>query len=227
MTKDGKIVYFPSYQITFTCKMNLRFFPYDTQKCRLTFGSWVHNSRVLNITDIPENVGVLFSEYGYLANDFLFLNATGERISETYECCPDAEFVTVRYTIQLKRVSGSYGVKLVLPAVISGFLVLATFLLPPTSYEKITLCGLVFVALLLQLSYLHDIVPTSGDTILGEYLAFVVIIDFFATVFAVLSYNVRLSQSGKQPEAQPETEGDFNDLRLLVPRMVGHLTNNS
>ena len=82
------------------------------------------------------------------------------------------------------------------------------------------------MSLVLQLSYLHDIVPTSGDTILGEYLAFVVIMDFFATVFAVLSYNIRLSQSGTQPsiqqDAQPETEGDFNDLKLLVPRMVGH-----
>ena len=105
--------------------MNLRFFPYDTQKCRLTFGSWIHNSRDLNITDIPDNVDVVFSEYGYLANDFLFLRATGERIAQAFDCCPN-EYVTVRYTIHLKRVSGAYGLKLVLPAVISGFLVLAS-----------------------------------------------------------------------------------------------------
>ena len=200
--------------------MDLRFFPYDQQECRLVFGSWHHHTGVVNLTD---------SSYANLHHydpspDFKLIKMTAERHSVKYACCPE-EYVDVTYSFHLKRESGAYSAKLVLPAVITGFMVLATFLLPPASHEKITLCGLLFMCLLLQLIYLHDIVPASGETMLADFLVFALFIDGFATVLAVISYHVYIRSS---PQMEPQSsiiknEGDDYDLKIKLPIDVSKL----
>ena len=62
-----------------------------------------------------------------------------------------------------------------------------------------------------------------GDTIIGEYLAFALFLDFFATVMAVVSYNinVRSSRLPKQSQAMMNTcDGDDHDLKSHVPKDV-------
>ncbi|XP_072039947.1 acetylcholine receptor subunit alpha-type unc-38-like [Amphiura filiformis] len=203
--------------------MNFRYFPYDKQQCNLKFGSWLYLGATVNMTIMPSatNDTADLRWYQY-ANDFKLISTKGVRGTQELACCPGYEWVDITYTINMKRVSSAYSVKLVLPAVLTGFLILATFLLPPASYEKITLSGLIFIALLLQLIYLHDIVPASGDTILGEYLGFALFIDFFAVIFAVVSYNItdtRMKEPGPADlSEQAQIEGSLNDLKRLVPK---------
>ncbi|XP_072015976.1 neuronal acetylcholine receptor subunit alpha-3-like [Amphiura filiformis] len=214
----GKVLRVPSVQITFICKMDLKFFPYDNQVCQLKFGSWHYHAGVVNLTQSNDNIDL---SYHGQSRDFELTNTSAKRNAVKYECCPE-KYVDITYTLHLKRVSSAYSVKLVLPAALTGFLILATFLLPPASYEKITLCGLIFIALLLQLIYLHDIVPASGDTILGDYFAFALFIDFFATIIAVVSYHVHVRSSPKMQQhssiMMKEMEGDDGDLRMKMPQ---------
>ncbi|XP_072048934.1 acetylcholine receptor subunit alpha-like [Amphiura filiformis] len=183
---DGRMNRAPNVEITLICKMDFKFFPFDEQVCELLFGSWHYTGDVLNLTQSTDVVDLLYYKQ---SGSFEITDSSAVRREVKYPCCPES-FIDITYTLYLKRVSGAYSVKLVIPAALSGFLILATFLLPPASCEKITLCGLIFVALLLQLIYLHDIVPASGDTILGDYFAFALFIDFFATIIAVVSYHV-------------------------------------
>ncbi|XP_072015975.1 neuronal acetylcholine receptor subunit alpha-9-like [Amphiura filiformis] len=214
----GMMLRIPSVLITFTCKMDLKFFPYDNQVCPLIFGSWHHHVDVLNLTQSSLLADL---SYHFPSSDFELTKISSKRNVVKYDCCPE-KYVDITYTLHLKRVSSAYSVKLVLPAALTGFLILATFLLPPASYEKITLCGLIFIALLLQLIYLHDIVPASGRTILGDYFAFALFINFFATIIAVVSYNVHVRSSPKMQQhssiMMKEMEGDDGDLRMKMPQ---------
>ncbi|XP_072016465.1 neuronal acetylcholine receptor subunit alpha-2-like isoform X2 [Amphiura filiformis] len=216
----GMMLRIPSVLITFTCKMDLKFFPYDNQVCPLIFGfgSWHHHEDVLRLTQSSPLADL---SYHNPSSDFELTNISSKRNVKKYDCCPQ-KYATITYTLHLKRVSSAYNVKLVLPAALTGFLTLVTFLLPPASYEKITLCGLIFIALLLQLIYLHDIVPASGDTILGDYFAFALFIDFFATIIAVVSYNVHVRSPPKMQQhssiMMKEMEGDDSDFRMKMPQ---------
>ncbi|XP_072016466.1 acetylcholine receptor subunit alpha-type acr-16-like [Amphiura filiformis] len=214
----GMVHRVPSVQITFICRMDFKFFPYDNQVCQLKFGSWHYHADVIILTQSIDDIDLSSHER---SRNFELTNTSAKRNVMKYECCPE-KYIDITYTLHLKRVSSAYSVKLVLPAALTGFLILATFLLPPASYEKITLCGLIFIALLLQLIYLHDIVPASGDTILGDYFAFALFIDFFATIIAAVSYNVHVRSSPKMQQhssiMMKEMEGDDRDLRMKMPQ---------
>ena len=172
--------------------MDFRYFPYDNQLCELKFGSWLNNDQELNLTEVEaQTVDVVKLNP---ARDVKLTKLTATRFAEHFSCCPE-RYPEMIFTFHLERVSSAYSVKLVLPAVISGFLVLASFLLPAASHEKIALCGLLFLCLVLQLTYLHDFVPTSGETMLGDFLAFALFIDGFAIVLAVISYHVYIRSS--------------------------------
>ncbi len=198
--------------------MDFKYFPYDNQICKLKFGSWHHSVDTVNLTHAGTDT------YSYQPHgDFKATNTTWKKNVVKYDCCEE-EYADIEFDLHLTRVSSAYGAKLVLPAVLTGFMILTTFLLPPASFEKTTLCGLIFVSLLLQLMYLHDIVPASGDTILGEYLAFALFLDFFATVIAAASYQIHVRSPDNQKE-HSSSEGGDGDLKNKVPQDVSWLMN--
>ncbi|XP_072015972.1 neuronal acetylcholine receptor subunit alpha-3-like isoform X2 [Amphiura filiformis] len=208
LSNTGQIGRYSVLKITRVCNMDFKFFPYDKQVCSLKFGSWHHNGGTINL--IQSRSTVQLDTYLRPPVDFKIVLGTATRHEVNYECCPEP-YIDITYRLHLERISSAYSVKLVLPAALTGFLILATFLLPSASYEKITLCGLIFIALLLQLIYLHDIVPASGDTILGDYFAFALFVDFFATIFAVVSYHVhvRSSSTKKSSNIMEINDGDL------------------
>ncbi|XP_072022187.1 neuronal acetylcholine receptor subunit alpha-6-like [Amphiura filiformis] len=201
----------PTYQIEFKCPMNLRYFPYDEQKCTLKYGSWTHDLTSINITTMSSKIDL---EFFNPSADLVVRDATPKLNLIQYPCCAET-YGDVTFTVYLTRNSQAYSVKLVLPSVLTGFMILLTFLLPPASHEKITLCGIIFLALLLLLVYLQSVVPASGDTILGEYMAFALFIDFFATILAVVSYHLHVRKS--HPVKKKTVEGDDQDLNIHTP----------
>ena len=178
----------------------------------MKFGSWSHDGFSLNLTEMTS--GVVDLEDHNPSQDFVLTDVSGRRNEITYPCC-DEPYIDVTYTMTLDRYSKAYTAKLVIPSVLSGFMILLTFLLPPGSFEKITLCGILFLAFILLLIYLQSLVPASGDTILGEYFAFAIFINFFATIIAVVSYNINIrSTTGSKSDGMINAEGDDHLPRL-------------
>ena len=199
--------------------MNLMYFPYDQQKCSLKFGSWTYDGLSLNITEMQS--GVIDLADHNPSQDFVLTNVSGKRNEIKYPCCSEP-YIDITYTMILDRYSKAYTAKLVIPSVLAGFMILATFLLPPGSFEKIALCGILFLAFILLLIYLQSLVPASGDTILGEYFAFAIFINFFATIIAVVSYNINIrSTEGSKSGGMINAEGDDHVPRL--PKGVSEL----
>ncbi|XP_072048883.1 acetylcholine receptor subunit alpha-like 2 [Amphiura filiformis] len=211
----GKISYVPSFQINFICDMDLSYFPYDTQTCSLKMGSWHYHSETLNLSLSSAKPDL--SHFKRI-NDFTLLEVKQQRNLRTYPCCQE-EYIDVTYSFILKRQSSAYSAKLVLPSVLAGFLVLGTFLVPNTSCERLTLCIVLFLCIVHLLTYLHDIIPTSGESILGCYLAFALFLDFFAIILAIISYNLQRSTRAMQ-ELRGEMENDVdgeNELKIRKP----------
>ncbi|XP_072015970.1 acetylcholine receptor subunit alpha-like [Amphiura filiformis] len=204
----GRMSRYSSLKITIVCNTDFKYFPYDEQVCSLKFASWHHNGFVINLT---QSVYAVDLSSFHRSNDFIVVEAFAARHVVKYDCCPEP-YIDITYRLLLKREASAYTIRLVYPAALTGFLILATFLLPSASYEKITLCGLIFIALLIQLIYLHNIVPASGDTILGDCFAFALFVDFFATIIAVVSYHVH-ARSASTKKSSNMIEIDDGDLR--------------
>ena len=169
----GSVTLYESISIETVCRLDLRYFPYDKQTCTFSFGSWTYWTDVIKL--VPSVNLETTHYYNQRLNDFRITNFNANAHEwEEYQ----GGWASADYSVNLERISSAYSVKLVLPAVVTGFMILLTFLLPPASQEKIILAGLIILCHVLQLLYLQDLVPASGHTMLGDFLSFVLCMDF-------------------------------------------------
>ena len=47
--RDGNVMWLSPLVIKVMCRLNVRLFPYDSQICNLTMGSWVHHGLEIDI----------------------------------------------------------------------------------------------------------------------------------------------------------------------------------
>lgn len=54
------MLWVPPAQFSVLCNLNLKYWPFDTQKCHMIFGSWTYHGDQIDIVTNPnEEVGVL------------------------------------------------------------------------------------------------------------------------------------------------------------------------
>ena len=105
LSSTGHVRWEPAGTFQTSCKIDITFYPYDTQLCSLVFGTWSYTSNQVNLTN-SSNVVILddYNESGEWSID-----GTGvERREFIYECCPNirfskvaAEFYLIRYQSQI------------------------------------------------------------------------------------------------------------------------------
>ena len=61
MYPDGTHFWLAPAVFTSTCKLNMKYFPFDDQHCQLKFGSWMHDSSQMNVT--PGNRALITNTY--------------------------------------------------------------------------------------------------------------------------------------------------------------------
>ncbi|CAK5077243.1 unnamed protein product [Meloidogyne enterolobii] len=85
--KDGKgaavQLMFPAiYKLS--CRMNVRFFPYDQQNCSFIISSWTHDSATINYHYERPTVNLL----NFAQNDeWTVISFNFERIEQQFKCC--------------------------------------------------------------------------------------------------------------------------------------------
>uniref|UniRef100_A0A8B9SMG6 Neurotransmitter-gated ion-channel ligand-binding domain-containing protein n=1 Tax=Anas platyrhynchos TaxID=8839 RepID=A0A8B9SMG6_ANAPL len=99
LRSDGHIMWDSPAITKSSCKVDVSYFPFDGQQCRLTFGSWTYNGNQIDLrnrldagdlTDFVENV------------EWEVLGMPATRNVVTYGCCSEP-YPDVTYTLLLKR----------------------------------------------------------------------------------------------------------------------------
>ena len=204
---NGSVSYTKSVQIDFFCYPRLLYFPYDSQECSIKMGSWHYHSGTLNLTVSSDR---LLYQYTFI-NDFILTNYGFVRIAHKY--------IAARYYVVMKRVPPAYCMKLVLPSLLAGFLVVGTFLVPNSSNERLTLCAALFLCLVILHAILHDIIPKNSVTILGYCLTFSLSVDFFAIILAITSFQLQ-RRGSLQQTMTTEMESNAEVVRIRTPESV-------
>lgn len=189
-----------------SCKIDISFYPYDTQVCSLIFGTWTYTSFKMNMTNSTEQVIM----YDYNTSGEWHITGTSvDRLEFVYDCCPNSRFSKVEASIYLKRRHRFYTLNLVLPCAMLSSLTLVTFLSPPDQGEKISLGISILLSFNVFMLSLSENMPKTSETLplfskcelfcncnfisimlVGIYTTFVMLMNTWSVMLTVLVLNL-------------------------------------
>ncbi|XP_038059338.1 neuronal acetylcholine receptor subunit beta-4-like [Patiria miniata] len=185
---DGTVRWLPPAIYKSSCKINIEFFPFDEQECRMKFGPWTHESRKVDMLDEQNIVDQEdYSENG----EWKIVESPAIRHIIEYPCCDEA-FVDVTFYFKLHRKPLFYVVTLVIPCILISFLTILVFYLPADAQEKITLSISILLALIVFLLLIPSIIPPTSTTLplIGRYMLFTMVLVTMSITVTVVVINI-------------------------------------
>ncbi|CAL8364824.1 unnamed protein product [Arctogadus glacialis] len=181
-----------------TCNVDVRWFPFDMQKCELKFGSWTYDGWLLDLQMNEADIS------GYMPNgEWDLVGVPGTRSEAFYDCCKEP-YPDVTFVVTMRRRTLYYALNLLIPCVLLSSMTLLVFVLPADSGEKISLGITVLLSLTVFMLLVAEIMPATSDSIplIGQYFASIMIIvgaSVVATV-VVLQYHHHDPNGGTMPK---------------------------
>lgn len=164
---DGQIMWDQPAISKSSCKVDVSFFPFDAQQCRLTFGSWTHNGNQMDLHNALDSADLA----DFVENvEWEVLGMPAKKNVILYGCCSDP-YPDITYTLHLKRRASFYIFNLLIPCMMISFLAPLGFYLPADSGEKVSLGVTVLLALtVFQLLVAESMPPSENVPLIGEIL---------------------------------------------------------
>ncbi|XP_075868565.1 neuronal acetylcholine receptor subunit alpha-7-like isoform X2 [Nelusetta ayraudi] len=197
VNSSGFCEYLPPGIFISTCSVDVRWFPFDIQRCELKFGSWTFDGWLLDIQMKAADVS------GYMPNgEWDLLEVPGGRHEVFYDCCAEP-YPDVTFIVTLRRRTLFYALNLLVPCVLLSSMTLLVFLLPANSGEKISLGITVLLSLTVFMLMVAEIMPATSDSVplIGQYFASTMVIvgmSVVATVI-VLQFHHHNPNNGQMP----------------------------
>ncbi|KAJ8390992.1 hypothetical protein AAFF_G00097700 [Aldrovandia affinis] len=179
---SGYCQYIPPGILKSTCYIDVRWFPFDVQKCNLKFGSWTYNGWLLDLQMLAVDIST------YIPNgEWDLVGVPSKRNELYYECCKEP-YPDVTFTVTMRRRTLYYGLNLLIPCVLISGLALLVFLLPADSGEKISLGITVLLSLTVFMLLVAEIMPATSDSVplIAQYFASTMMIVGLSVVVTVL-----------------------------------------
>ncbi|XP_043359871.1 neuronal acetylcholine receptor subunit alpha-10 [Dermochelys coriacea] len=193
---DGRVMWDSPAITKSSCKVDVSYFPFDGQQCRLTFGSWTYNGNQIDLvngldtgdlTDFVENV------------EWEVLGMPAKRNVIIYGCCSEP-YPDITYTLILKRRASFYFFNLLLPCVMISFLAPLGFYLPADSGEKVSLGVTVLLALtVFQLLVAESMPPSENVPLIGKYYIATMTMITASTALTIFIMNIHHCGPGAKP----------------------------
>nr|XP_056714784.1 neuronal acetylcholine receptor subunit alpha-10 [Euleptes europaea] len=193
---DGQIMWDSPAITKSSCKVDVSYFPFDGQQCRLTFGSWTYNGNQIDLlnkqdtgdlTDFVENV------------EWELLGMPARRNVIVYGCCSEP-YPDVTYTLVLQRRASFYIFNLLLPCIMISFLAPLGFYLPADSGEKVSLGVTVLLALtVFQLLVAESMPPSENVPLIGKYYIATMTLITASTALTIFIMSIHHCGPGAKP----------------------------
>ncbi|EFX77098.1 hypothetical protein DAPPUDRAFT_321683 [Daphnia pulex] len=197
---NGSCNYIPPGIFKSTCKIDITWFPFDDQQCKMKFGSWTYDGFMLDLVEKTTEGGDIS---GFITNgEWDLIGVPSNRTVEYYTCCPEP-YVDITFVIHIRRRTLYYFFNLIVPSVLISSMALLGFTLPPDSGEKLTLGVTILLSLTVFLNLVAETLPQVSDAIplLGTYfncIMFMVASSVVLTV-VVLNYHHRRAEMHDMP----------------------------
>ncbi len=141
-----------------SCEIDVSYFPFDNQTCTLAFSVWMYDDAEVNLT------------FNNVDNHGLGHHNTSEWTYQGMQCHKDiflqvntSEFTWIICDLHFKRQPNFYIYNVIVPCVMLLFIGSLAFCLPPHSGEKVSLSVTVFLALVIFLMAIMDVIPPGAN----------------------------------------------------------------
>uniref|UniRef100_A0AC34QLB3 Uncharacterized protein n=1 Tax=Panagrolaimus sp. JU765 TaxID=591449 RepID=A0AC34QLB3_9BILA len=184
----GDVTWVPPGIFKISCKIDIKYFPFDRQTCFFKFGSWTYDGYKLDLQ--PAKGGFDISEY--LPNgEWLLPMTTVSRSEKFYDCCPEP-YPDLTFYLHMQRRTLYYGFNLIMPCILTTTMSLLTFTLPPEAGEKITLQITVLLSICFFLGILAEMSPPTSEAVplLGIFFSCCMVVVTASTVSTVYVLNL-------------------------------------
>uniref|UniRef100_A0A4W4F939 Cholinergic receptor, nicotinic, alpha 2a (neuronal) n=1 Tax=Electrophorus electricus TaxID=8005 RepID=A0A4W4F939_ELEEL len=184
----GKVLWVPPAIYKSSCSIDVTFFPFDLQNCKMKFGSWTYDKAKIDLERIENTVDL--KDY-WESGEWAIVNAVGTYNTKKYDCCHEI-YPDITYFFIIRRLPLFYTINLIIPCLLISCLTVLVFYLPSDCGEKITLCISVLLSLTVFLLLITEIIPSTSLVIplIGEYLLFTMIFVTLSIVITVFVLNV-------------------------------------
>nr|XP_036880435.1 neuronal acetylcholine receptor subunit alpha-2 [Manis javanica] len=184
----GTVHWVPPAIYKSSCSIDVTFFPFDQQSCKMKFGSWTYDKAKIDLEPMEQTVDL--NDY-WESGEWAIISATGTYNTKKYDCCAEI-YPDVTYAFVIRRLPLFYTVNLIIPCLLISCLTVLVFYLPSDCGEKITLCISVLLSLTVFLLLITEIIPSTSLVIplIGEYLLFTMIFVTLSIVVTVFVLNV-------------------------------------
>lgn len=205
---DGRVVWNPPAIFKSACEINVEFFPFDEQTCKMKFGSWTYDGYTVDLKHNSQKGDESLIEQGmdlsgfYLSVEWDIMSVPAIRNEKYYTCCA-APYLDITFNITMRRKTLFYTVNFVFPCVLISGLSVLVFYLPSDSNEKISLSISIMLSLGVFFLLLAEIIPPTSLAVplLGRYLIFTMILVTLSVgmTILVLNVNFRSPSTHKMP----------------------------
>lgn len=165
---NGLILWSNPAVFRFSCPLDLHYFPFDTQRCRMKFASWIYNNDLLTLhphKTVSKQIDILstFSHSEWKVRDVKVDNYIEKR-----PCCPSVEFDVNEYTIELRRYPHYYNISMgmTISLVIVNFIIM---LVKPNNISRTSTAVFIPLTILALQLTLADKIPVVGYYTLMDY----------------------------------------------------------
>lgn len=169
---DGTIFWGPPARLRSSCKIDITYFPFDSQTCKMKFGSWSYQKAQVDILSKAPEVDLS----NYVSNGEWQLGKYDVVRSELTYPGTKGVFTDVTVILTIHRRVLYYVMNILLPCVWLSILNLLNFCLPPDECEKITLGITVFLSYSVFMLLVADSIPPTSEflPLIGTFFAFLI-----------------------------------------------------
>ncbi|CAH1971717.1 unnamed protein product [Acanthoscelides obtectus] len=206
----GRVDWKPPAIYKSSCEIDVEYFPFDEQTCKMKFGSWTYDGYQVHFDESASliriqvdlrhldevkhsavvDIGVDLTEF-YTSVEWDILEVPAIRNEKFYTCC-DEPYLDITFNITMRRKTLFYTVNLIIPCMGISFLTVLVFYLPSDSGEKVSLSISILLSLTVFFLLLAEIIPPTSLVVplLGKFVLFTMILDTFSICVTVVVLNV-------------------------------------
>lgn len=190
VSSDGTATWFSPNLIKSSCKINVRYFPWDMQTCYLKFGSWTFHGFKLDLDFYggkPAADLSMFTRNG----EWGLLSADAKKNVLYYGCCVEP-YPDITFEIKMKRRTLFYVNNLIVPCVVLALLTATAFLFPPQTGERISLMITILLGMTVFMIVVIEAIPSTSEVtpLISTYFSVVMIEISLGLLCTCISLNI-------------------------------------
>ena len=211
----GMVTWFPPTVYKSSCQINVAYYPFDEQICKLKFGCWTYDGNVVDLYPISDYA----DRRDYWENgEWQIVQSPGKRNVVIYPCCSEP-YVDITFEITIRRRPLYYVAYILMPCGLISFNTVLVFYLPPDISEKMSLCMSVLLSMTVFLLLITAQIPANANhfPLIVKYLLFTMLIVASSIILTVFVLNIRF----RSPEAHVMPKWVRRVFIDIIPRFLG------